>query len=228
MGGVPCTECCSHKRNPRLPFGQMVTVRFHSETEDRVRQGDAQAVWLSIRLLTRVEAMGLVDRAAPFRLSEAALADALVALAGAGIARSQVQEFLQGRGGSELLCAIDEAVAISPVPDTEWVAMAEVLGDDLLARMVGAAPSSVGRYRRGQRSTPDSVADRLHFLTLMAADLAGSYNARGVRRWFSRSRPQLDGRSPVELLAGSWDPDDPGPQRCAVLAGALTGSAGAT
>ncbi|MGH9129840.1 MAG: hypothetical protein ACRDY2_13005 [Acidimicrobiales bacterium] len=106
--------------------------------------------------------------------------------------------------------------------------MAEALGDDLLARLVGASPTSVGRYRRSQRPTPDPVAHRLHFLALVVADLAGSYNSRGVRRWFCRPRPQLDGLTPRELLAGGWDPEDPGPQRVAALAGALVGAAGAS
>ncbi|TMK24849.1 MAG: hypothetical protein E6G64_16815 [Actinobacteria bacterium] len=73
-------------------------------------------------------------------------------------------------------------------------------------------------------TTPDEVAERLHFLALVVADLAGSYNEFGIRRWFARPRPQLDGRSPSHLLRGNWRSDQPGPQRVRELARALTGS----
>jgi hypothetical protein len=74
------------------------------------------------------------------------------------------------------------------------------------------------RYQSGERDTPDDVAARLHFLALVVSDLAGSYNDIGVRRWFQRKRTLLDGRAPVTLLKGHWDPDDEGPMRVRQLA----------
>ncbi len=172
--------------------------------------------------------MGLVSDPVPRRPLGSALAHALTALEGAGIARSHVPQVLNGRGGLGLLGAIDSAIATSPLPGTEWDSMLEILGEDLLASLVGTSATSVGRYRRGQRPTPDPVTDRLHFLVLVVVDLAGSYNPHGVRRWFCRPRPQLDGRTPTELLAAPWDPDEPGPERVADLAGALVGAAGSS
>lgn len=106
--------------------------------------------------------------------------------------------------------------------------MIAVLGEDLLARLVGTSVTSIGRYRRGERPTPDPAAARLHFIVMVVADLAGSYNSRGVRRWFGRPRPQLSGHSPQDSLVGDWDPDNPGPQQVAALAASLVGAAGAT
>lgn len=213
---------------PRLGFGYMVAIRSTSDSPTAALLSDPQSGWLAVRIWTRAEAMGLVHDVGLPGPSGAALADALTALQGAGIARSQVHDALNGRGGPELLSAINAALAASPVPETEWVTMAQVLGDDLLARLVGASATSVGRYRRKERPTPDPVANRLHFLAMVVADLVGSYNARGVRRWFCRPRPQLDGHTPEELLVGRWDTDERDPQRIADLAGALVGAAGAT
>lgn len=189
---------------------------------------DPQTAWLAVRIVTRVEAMGLLDPDLPRGLSESAFVEALQALESAGLARRQVHAAMGSFADSDLLRSIDETIAGSPLPEQEWPAMTLMLGEDLLTRLVGASATSVGRYRRGGRSTPDPVAARLHFVVLIVADLAGSYNPRGVRRWFSRPRPQVGGQAPQDLLAGEWDPDDPGPQQVAALAASLVGAAGAT
>ncbi len=196
------------------------------EVESALR--DPGRAWLATRILTRVEAMGLLGPVGPRPIGPPALAEALEALVSAGVARREAQAVLAGRSGESLWPAIDDAIAESAVPDSEWVSMGAVLGDELLARLVGASATSIGRYRRGDRRTPDEVASRLHFLALVVADLAGSYNDRGVRRWFDRPRPQLDGQAPAALLHAAWDPDDPGPRRVAALASALVGAGGAT
>lgn len=112
----------------------------------------------------------------------------------------------------------------SPLPDTEWPRLLEVLGRDLLAALLGVSASSVARYERGERRTPDEVAARLHVLALVVGDLAGAYNALGIRRWFERPRTALDGRRPADLLAGDWQPDDEGATRVRALAAALVDS----
>jgi S1-C subfamily serine protease len=61
-----------------------------------------------------------------------------------------------------------------------------ILGPDLLGRLLGISPSSVRRYRGAARTTPDDVAGRLHFLSLVVADLSRAYNDIGVRQWFNR------------------------------------------
>jgi len=145
----------------------------------------------------------------------------------AGIARGLVKEatstYDEGRLGT-LLDDLQEALAQSPVPELEWPALGRVFDAEHLAGLLGISPSSLRRYESGARPTPDDVAARLHFIALVVGDLAGSYNDIGVRRWFERRRSQLDGRAPVELLTGTWTPEDPGPSRVRALAAALLGS----
>lgn len=114
------------------------------------------------------------------------------------------------------------AIEGSPLPDKEWTALHDILGD-LLPGLVGVSASSAGRYRSGARTTPDAVAARLHVLTLIVSDLSGSYNDFGIRRWFQRPRAQLDGRAPADILTGEWDPDSGEVRRVRDLAAWLTG-----
>lgn len=116
------------------------------------------------------------------------------------------------------------ALEESPAPAFEWSRLAEVLGLDLLGRLLSISGSSVRRYRANARTTPDDVAERLHFLSLVAGDLAGAYNEIGVRQWFERKRVQLDGRTPSDWLKGRWKPGQPGPRRVRDLARALVSS----
>lgn len=116
------------------------------------------------------------------------------------------------------------ALEESPVPEFEWVRLGEVLGLALLSRLLGISPSSVRRYSANARSTPDDVADRLHFLSLVVGDLAGAYNEIGIRQWFERKRAQLEGRAPLDWLKGRWKAAQPGPRRVQSLARALVAS----
>ncbi|MBV9268424.1 MAG: hypothetical protein JO061_19815, partial [Acidobacteriaceae bacterium] len=52
------------------------------------------------------------------------------------------------------------ALEESPAPEFEWNRLAEVLGLELLGRLLGISGSSVRRYRANARTTPDDVADR--------------------------------------------------------------------
>ncbi|PYI69084.1 hypothetical protein CVV68_04675 [Arthrobacter livingstonensis] len=122
---------------------------------------------------------------------------------------------------STLLSDVMKAIEQSPLPMQEWEPIHGLLGDDLLEKLVATSTSSVHRYRTGERTTPDNVAARLHFVTLIVADLLGSYNDFGIRRWFGRKRTALSGRSPQEILAGDWDPDDDGPGEVKSLAATL-------
>jgi hypothetical protein len=74
---------------------------------------------------------------------------------------------------------------------------------------------------------PDAVAARIHWLALVSSDLAGAYNALGIRRWFDRPRTQLDGKSPRQLLGRGWNPDGAKAERVRALAAALAGPGGA-
>jgi hypothetical protein len=116
------------------------------------------------------------------------------------------------------------ALEESPVPEFEWNRLAEVLGLELLSRLLDISGSSIRRYRANARTTPDDVAERLHFLSLVVGDLAGAYNEIGIRQWFERKRAQLDGRTPLDWLKGRWKPAQTGPRRVQDLARALVAS----
>ncbi|MXZ60641.1 MAG: hypothetical protein F4228_05520 [Acidobacteria bacterium] len=182
---------------------------------------DPQVAPLAASALSRAEAMGLCSSAVG-RLDSGAM-DALEArLAEAGIAR-----LVQRPAGSDpaetagWLRALHEALVGSPVPRTEWPALSRSLGLDLLCRLLGISHSSARRYLSAARKTPDNIAARLHFLALVAGDLAGAYNEIGVRRWFDRRRSALGGKTPAEVLTGDWSAEDDGPERVRELAGAL-------
>lgn len=128
---------------------------------------------------------------------------------------------------ASLLGQVHEQVADSPLPDSEWKPMREALGDELLAKLLDVSATSLRRYADGERTTPDVVAARLHTLAMIASDLAGGYNERGMRRWFLRARPQLNDSSPAEVMAGGFDPDSDEVRRVRDLASWLVGSGSA-
>jgi hypothetical protein len=111
----------------------------------------------------------------------------------------------------------------TPVSATEWNALRDSLGDVALAELAGISQSSLRRYIRGERATPQSVAERLEWITMVLADLAGSYNMSGIRRWWERPRPQLDGKSPRQFLRANWTPRSPEALRIKKLSASLVG-----
>ena len=123
-----------------------------------------------------------------------------------------------------LLEKVSEALEQPPAPEHEWRTLQDVLGLELLARILEISESSVRRYLSGSRSTPDLVAARLHFLAFVVGDLIGAYNDYGVRRWFDRKRSLLGGNTPVQALGKGWSPDDEGAFRVRELARVLRSS----
>ena len=117
---------------------------------------------------------------------------------------------------------INDQLEMSPQPAGEWAPVIGTLGEELLAELVGVSVSSVRRYAGGSRATPQDVAERLHFLALLIADLAGSYNDFGIRRRLNRPCTPLGGRSPANLL-GEFDPEGPAAAAVATLVGAGSG-----
>jgi len=181
----------------------------------------------AVTALGRADAMGLLpvnERIETLDLSS--FRNAVRHIHRAGIARNVQLDLINASGPNleRTLEHLNLALEESPVPQFEWNRLAEALGLDLLARLLGISPSSVRRYRANARTTPDDVAERLHFLSLLAGDLAGAYNEIGIRQWFERKRAQLDGRTPLDWLKGRWKPTQPGPRRVQDLARALTAS----
>ncbi|MDE0419698.1 MAG: hypothetical protein OXK76_02265 [Gammaproteobacteria bacterium] len=189
---------------------------------------DPRVASRAVATLIRADAMGLVPRKITC-LDDSAIRCLGMGLERAGICRRYLPELHQpaSTDPARLAVVLDEirdALDASPAPATEWPALHEVLGAEMLARLVGVSASSARRYLAGTRPIPDAVAVRLHFLALVVADLAGAYNDIGVRRWFERPRKRLGGSSPARLLAEDWSPDDDGPSRVRKLAAALASS----
>jgi hypothetical protein len=183
----------------------------------------------AVTALGRAEAMGLLPAEEDIEtLDLPSFRKAVRHIHRAGIARN-IQLDLADAALPNLertLQKLNLALEESPVPEFEWNRQVEVLGVELLGQLLGISGSSIRRYRASARTTPDDVADRLHFLSLVAGDLAGAYNEIGIRQWFERKRAQLDGRSPLELLKGRWKPAQAGPRRVQDLARALVASPG--
>ncbi|MDE0039154.1 MAG: hypothetical protein OXU77_16615 [Gammaproteobacteria bacterium] len=189
---------------------------------------DPRVASRAVATLIRADAMGLVPRKITC-LDDSAIRSLGMGLERAGICRRYLPELDRptATDPARLAVVLDEiceALDASPAPATEWPALHEVLGAEMLARLVGVSASSARRYLAGTRPIPDAVAVRLHLLALVVADLAGAYNDIGVRRWFDRPRKRLGGSSPARLLAEGWSPDDDGPSRVRELAAGLASS----
>jgi hypothetical protein len=191
---------------------------------------NSHLAYQAVAALGRAEAMGLLPPKERIEtLDLPALRNMLKHMQRAGIGRTihavvaaQLTDNTQEL--THLLQQLNTALEESPAPKYERKHLSGILGMDLLARLVGISPASLRRYQGAARTTPDRIAARLHFLSMVAGDLSGAYNEMGVRQWFDRKRAQLDGRTPTELLKGDWSPDTPGPVQVRGLARALTAS----
>jgi hypothetical protein len=203
----------------------METFRFESVSGPIATTENLEAI---TRLLVRLEPMGLLPRLKqPLRLDLNLVRELSRVLAERGIGRGSLAGVTAAADARSLGRALDAAVRDlegSPVPDTEWGALVEILEPELLGRLVGVSPSSVRRYASRERTTPDDVAERLHFVALLVGELAGGYNEIGIRRWFVRRRSGLGGKTPAAMLTRRWTPDDEGPALVRELAASLAGS----
>jgi hypothetical protein len=185
----------------------------------------------ALSALTRADAMGLIpadDRIE--RLDVQTIRRVTRRIADRGIGKALVLELdsARARRAGELRRILRELAAVleeSPVPDLEWPRLREVLGLELLAKLVGVSLPSARRYLAGERVTPDDVAARLHFVALVVGDLAGTYDELGIRRWFQRQRSALDARAPLELLGHGFDPESAEAKAVARLSRSLAAAA---
>lgn len=183
------------------------------------------------RVLAVAESMGLWSVDEPVvELDASTFRAAIEAAARAGVASKASFEFGQEMDASleELERFLDRVYGDlhgSPVPECELPVLERLFGVDDLADLLSVGASTLRRYLRQERDVPEAVADRIHFLALVLSDLAGSYNERGLRRWFDRARPQLAEKTPRMLLQGDWSPNDANPQLIAALASELSGAA---
>ena len=178
---------------------------------------------LAFDVARRADAMGIRDGDTGTTVDGATVRRLMTHARTAGVARMPVVEpgALEAPTQAELaslLSLLMAALERSPVPAHEWPSLARVFEPEQLAGLVNVSLSSLRRYQHGARQTPDEVSERLHFLALVVADLAGAYNDIGIRRWFERPRALLGGKRPAALLAGNWDPEGPGAQKVRHLA----------
>jgi uncharacterized protein (DUF2384 family) len=181
-------------------------------------------------VLIQAEAMGLLEGLDIRHLDEPSFDQALKRIAGAGIGKgvkaawvARTEKF-SAEELDGLLAQLAEDLEMSAVPVHEWRSLDHILGTSVLAKLLDISPVSIRRYRAQARSTPDTVASRLHFVASLVGDLAGAYNEFGIRRWLERPRAALDSRSPAELLSGDWSPEDPSALKVRDLARSLSAS----
>ena len=181
----------------------------------------------AVTALGHADAMGLLPADEHIEtLDLAAFRRAVRHIHRAGIAQNIQLELTDASGPNleRTLEYLNLALEESPVPEFEWNRLTDVLGLELLSRLLDISASSIRRYKAAARTTPDEVAERLHFLSLIVGDLSGAYNEIGIRQWFERKRAQLDGRTPLDSLNAPWKPTQPGPRRVQDLARALVAS----
>jgi hypothetical protein len=187
----------------------------------------------SVGLVRRALAVGLLaDRPQIERLDLDLVRNIAREASLAGVGQDAALGILEGDNTPEslrtLIGRLDSALAESAMPDRELRGLLGVFALDGLASLLGTSAMSLRRYLAGTRAMPDVLAARTHWLALVVADLAGAYNAFGVRRWFDRPRAQLGGRPPRKAMGTDWSPESPEAAQIAALAGALAGVGAAT
>ena len=165
------------------------------------------------------ELMGLYTRPAGKRIDGAVLGSVLAAAATAGLAEYVAAGDDAAAPSERTVRALLDTLLASPRPAHEIVNLVAIFGYSGLERLSGTSEPSLRRYAAEDRQTPDPVARRLHFLATIVAILRGSFNAFGIRRWFERAHPALDGRAPAQLLGPGIEPEDD--QSRAVMSAAL-------
>lgn len=183
----------------------MVAVRIPSDVA-RLPLDHGRSGVVATRL---AQLMGIFERPPGAQIDQALIASAIRAAAQAGIAEHVAARRDAGKPGEATTLAFLEALRNSPRPAGEIPRLVEIFGYAAFGRLAGASEPSLRRYAASDRPTPDPIAQRIHFLTQLVAILRGSFNEFGIRRWFERPHPALDGQSPAALLAGSFDPADP-------------------
>ena len=218
-----CALCPSVNTSDRMWIMTMIRIT----TVDPPLNGPATRS-RALDLVRRASAVGLLSGHGLIeRLDLALLRSIARAAAVEGVGQEAALALLdEGARPDEVAAAIsqlDDALSESPMPARELQQLLTVEDVDQIADWTGSSPVSLRRYASGTRTMPDALAERIHWLALVVADLSGAYNELGIRRWFERRRTQLDGRAPRDYLHGDWDPQSGEAERVRTLAAALAG-----
>ncbi|MHB8468995.1 MAG: hypothetical protein ACYDCH_04465 [Gaiellaceae bacterium] len=165
----------------------------------------------AIDLLIRAQTMGYLPPEAEGRitLDVELLERVLGNVEAAGVATRPISlARLRGKKLQDTLREVVEAIDASPNPAGEWGPAREVLGDELLGRLLEVSESSLRRYANGERETPGEVGWKLHAIAKVIAFTLGSYNYRGIQLWFDNRRLQLDEKTPAEVFRAATSEAD--------------------
>lgn len=179
---------------------------------------DARLAYASARLWARMDILRAPDDDpyAGVRLDLSWLAGLLDGLAEDGLAADSVALLQQARTTDDYGRLLTQVLALTEAsarPRSEWPALSRLLGPQMLSELLGVSAATLEGYAEDWRGTPGDVADRLHFLALLVADLAGAYNELGIRRWFERPRTLLGGQAPQDLLGDGFTVDGSGAEQ---------------
>lgn len=166
------------------------------------------------------EVMGFYQRSPGVRIDRETVRDVIAAASRVGLAEHLAARSDQRPIADDDVLDLLTALVQSPLPAGEIRALSEILGSTQVHGLVGASAASLRRYAASSRETPDVIAGRLHYLALLVAILRGSFNEFGIRRWFERPHPVLDGVSPASRLGGDFDPE--GRNATEVMSAAVT------
>ena len=132
----------------------MADIRIDSVSDPFTNPGLAR---LAARVIAFASTVGIVT-AAIRTLDRKTWKSVLSSLRKAGLLRAA--PLLTLRSGASLeseLGRLYETIEDSPLPDAEWKPMREVLGDDMLSKLLGISRPSIHRYATGERVTPQHV-----------------------------------------------------------------------
>lgn len=165
----------------------------------------------AVRLVLQAEALGVSSHHWDAHDMHLMLSRVFRALEDHGIGRALIASLRHGAdipGWRLGLRELSERLESSPVPTREWRVLLSIFDEASLSLLLSIDVDQLRAYSSGE-PTPDDVAARVHFMSLVVADLRTGYNDYGIRRWFQRGRGQLGGRSPGDLLLGDWSPGTP-------------------
>ena len=190
---------------------------------------DQKVLAEALNVLFKAQSMGLLTRPIDvFRITFPKLQSMLKEIGKAGIGTNVLKDVAEWHTDhpeviQPKLRKLAQILEESPRPVTEWGPVRQLIPDGVLIRLLGGiSESSLHRYSDGSRPTPSEIAERLHLIALIIGDLSGSYDALGVAQWFTRPRKKaFDNKTPLDLLAGNWRPDDPGPAKVREFARSL-------
>lgn len=101
----------------------------------------------------------------------------------------------------------------------------DVLGKKLCRKLLGLKQEKLTYYQNHPNKMSNRLKRRVDILSTIVRCLVGSYNFRGVRRWFKRPRTKLGGKTPGELfIAGRGNPNNQEVKKILSLAQGLAGT----